>query len=1252
MTKLRHRQKKLTHDWAGSKKREVLGSNGKLQNPLLMPVKKGQVTEFRKAFSAYARATKGEMTDGRKNMFTHSFEPFKTKPSLHQCELADKAYQSLHSYLPGSLAHFLLSAHALGFRIFSKSGEATAFQASSKIEAYESKLASELACVDLSIQNLTISTLFNALTTSVRGKGEETSADPLIARFYTLLTGKPLSRDTQGPERDLAEVISRKIASSFGTWKEMTANPLQSLQFFEEELHALDANVSLSPAFDVLIKMNDLQGDLKNRTIVFDPDAPVFEYNAEDPADIIIKLTARYAKEAVIKNQNVGNYVKNAITTTNANGLGWLLNKGLSLLPVSTDDELLEFIGVERSHPSCHALIELIAQLEAPELFEKNVFSDTRSEVQGMIDSAVSNHIARLSSSRNSLSMDSEELERLIKSFQIHTPHCSLFIGAQSLSQQLESLPEALQSGVNSADILLGSTQYMLTNSLVEESIATYQRTLNRINYLSGVAGQINGAIKRKAIDGEKIHLPAAWSELISLPFIGQPVIDVESDLAHLKNQYQTLSNEFDTLISALQKNFDLNFNKALLNRTQHFEAMCRSTKKNALSKPEIVSYRDLLARLTSCLYRGSLVLRRAGIEVLKKHKIFESNSELREHVHERKHFVFVSPLDRKAKKLLRLTDSRPDLLHVIDEILQHDNLENKDRESLWLVRSGYLLAGLPDQLSSSFINLPIITQKGDRRLIDLIQYDQINRDAFVMLVTSAFKSNLSGLQYRANKQSFVVTRTLSPYLGSKLVYVPKDKDWLVPSQMFEGRFADILQSDYMVWKDAGRLCVIDTAKHLSNIKKSVFSSEEVLAFLRELPHRTFIQTEVRGLGVNVDGIAFNNGDIPSLKTFSNCVQVKVSRTNTSLVQTLNRWFEGGKVSPPSIQFERAYYKKDDQIHEDAAKRKIRFQMPATELVHASDDAGWTPSYLLGIDPGEYGMGLSLVSINNGEVLDSGFIHINSLINFASKKSNHQTKVVPRQQYKSPYANYLEQSKDSAAGDIAHILDRLIYKLNALPVFEALSGNSQSAADQVWTKVLSFYTWGDNDAQNSIRKQHWFGASHWDIKGMLRQPPTEKKPKPYIAFPGSQVSSYGNSQRCSCCGRNPIEQLREMAKDTSIKELKIRNSEIQLFDGTIKLFNPDPSTVIERRRHNLGPSRIPVADRTFKNISPSSLEFKELITIVSRSIRHSPEFIAKKRGIGSEYFCAYSDCNSSLNSEANAAANVAQKFQKQLFFEL
>lgn len=1242
--------KNKSNPWAGSRKREVVGSNGTLQSVFLKECGIGETTELRKAIASTARASVKEQEVGRSTMLTRPFQASNRAyngqdnafmPTDKVMSMLSDAHIALNTFEKGSVGKLLLDLHSLGFRIFSKAGLAGSFRAADIIKADEDAFRKSLDDAGFSLPSLTIPNLYNSITSSIRGKGENTDIGVLAARFFMSFVAvrTPNEKDVKTKSYALCVELAKVLCSSYKTYTELSKEAKNSFHILTPVFSKLGV-ASPVPALQKLSKILDTDGDLKYCTITFDADAPQFPLDIK-PETSLMAIAARYAQEAQDNGVNVTNYVQEAMTTSNANGIGWFINKGFSLLPVATDDELMAATGANRNNKEFKGLINSINAVHTPKLFDGFSFSDIRSDLKGKIDSFVANHLSRISLCRDSLISLTPQLTDWIAEVEKHS-HLIASTGAYN-QPMLEELAVLVAEGTEASFVLSGSSKQTLSYKLIEKSIKNYQEAKRSLDYAAGLTNQINAVLKRSDAT-DFVHLPVEVNNLMELPTFGEPILSPKQDREKSSERLGIFTSELSDLIGTLSTSYNLSYDKALESRKAFFEPLIKGKHRTIKSTAEF-AYRDLVSRLTKLAYSGTEEFRTLVVDALWSAGIFSDKEELVEHITKRQHYVVVHPMDNKPKKLLRTSGNQPRLDLLFESLLDDPRLSVKDRTHLQLLHYSILLMGLPENVDTSLLPVDTLQEFGDYRFVSLLRSPKIPRVAAQSLINTAYRSRISGLLYRLNKRQFVHTQSFAPYLTSRLVYVPKATEWLVPVQQFEGRYAALLGSDLMVWIDDRKMDVLETAKKISGDKE--FPVIDKLSLLKDMPHSYAINAGIVGMGMTETAITIEPKGIKRASKRSGLIPISLPRNNRPAVKAIENWMTGSKISPPLIQFQSAYNLVNEEVVEDKEKRKILFKIPVTESSQVQPKGLDSDIKIIGIDPSEYGLGLSLTDFN-GTVIDSGFMHVNSLINHIKRKKEHKTITTPRQEYKAHYSNHLQQSAKAAVGDIAHILDRLLSEFNCIMVFENQGEQSFNGSD-VWDKIISLYSFSENKAQDAERVSHWFGAKFWDYTGISRKLPSENKPKPFIGFPATRVGAAGNSQRCSSCGRNPIDAARSMMAGG---QTSIVGGTLRVKNGELSLFNPNPANAAQRRREGLAPEWVQVGDKSFPAVSPGSKEGREIITIIRRSIRRAPSHRKTTQGIESVYHCAYSDCGHTTNAEANAAINTAQKLSGQLSVDL
>lgn len=1228
----------------------IKGSKGPLRKVLSAPMGRSETTRLREEFAYHASGSDRDAAEGYSQLYVHRVPIKKSVPSNAVWNAIDHDYWLLNSFEPGALPHFFLLVHQLGFRIFPKAAAAQSFKAKAAIAAYDTAFTISLSNLDMDIiTDGSIDSLINAITSQVRGKGDKCTIEVLTQRMCLWLTGKVPSQ-VSGKDANFDELVnqlSQSLLDTFDTWRSLNSDVNGALDAISPVLQSY--SIDTSPLFKAYLEIEQLADatdpDFKFSTVVYSGSEDLSELN---PADTLMALCARYAHEGIQSGANPTKYAQECITTDKGKGLSWLFSKGLALLKAGDAKKLSSGFAVPNDTESQNRLKRLMAAasaLKLPTMLTGYSHKDYRSKLQGSVDSFCANHLNRLKAWTGSVQSEIP-YDQIVDLWGVVPEKEKDITGALTTATALlNTLKQDLPQFTTAVDVLSGESTFSDSDSFLKHK-GQLESFIGKVAFINSSLERVKGYAKRKSLDLPSVELPAYWKDSIGLPRLAPTMSSIEQDRAELTISNQRMVESFNRLMAEIVENYRPTYDKAILNREAFFVDVCSETKKSAISDPKIVASREILSRLFSVLQRGSANLQSEALKILKKSSIWpEDKADQRtitECIRDKKHYVHVHPLDQKPKKLVRFNQTGFDefnALTFIDALRQGEGLSDSDINNLRLCESSIQLLGLPESIDRSVFH-DINESQLPPDLRGALSNPVVDRSTATRIIQSALKSALSGQRFRLNKTKFNHTLSFSHLEGNAVRYIPKDKDWKVPLHRIEGRFAPCFASNLIVWKDDGIVDSAQTALKIADGIKNISESSRGLwlAFLRELPHTFGVATGITGFGEEMTSLSIDKGVVSKKK--ERVSEIAIARDNQKLKTALDSMFESGKLSPPLVQLCRSFVIQNNEVVEQKHKRRVNVNIPIASTTDASIGT-WAPSYLLGIDPGAYGLGLALTDIK-GNVIDSGFIHINGLIEYAKAKSNHEKVNMPKQQYRSPYSNHLSNLLKGAVGEVTHVIDHLVCELNAMPVFEAIGGNREPW-EQVFNHVIERYCYGDNDSQNAVRINHWRGAKMFKTE-LLRIAPGEKKAKPMNAFPGVRVSSYGNSQLCPACERNAIETVRQHGSEMT--NVSIKNSKLELPNGTIKLTQPDPASAVTRRLKQQAPLRVDVADRTFKSLKGK--EGKELQVMIKRSQRQAPERTHGKQGIESVFHCVYTSCNHVQNAEEVAAINTAKKLAGQL----
>ena len=1182
----------------------------------------------RLAFAQQAIANKREEREGFNQMYVHQLTARKTTPPASVWASIDADYIALQSTASGSVFHFLMAVLCNGFRIFPKAGDAIQYKQQAALAEHDAALFKGLSDDDASIfSSLTCASLFNGLTTAFRGKGSDIGKEELGKRIALILVGRPSSEPRV---QEVCELAVGRIMEDYGTYAEVKQNAMLCAGAIADAIGLGKTAMShIDKAFMKIEALNErLPSDVKSATIAFDPQLSPIPFDR--PADALMPLIAFYAKEYVSAGLKAKDCSK-SITTTNGNGLSWLFNKGLKLFRTLSVGEIAERFSVPEAHSEALTAIKQVASaINVSSTFGSSATKDALGFVQGFIDSTISNHINRTKASLSELS-DFEPITINNAPFD-KDAFIACGISEEAFENALEYFKGPFKEDVDKALMLIGEADVEVA---FEEARSSYERLCAMGSYLSGATRQLNNVFKNES-DKQLVFeqdIPAATS----LFFIGDPIEEIAADRETLLRLKADITYQFEQLMQDLVKTNKLSFTDILTRKAATFADACAATKRKALSRSQLVAARFYLSRLTSMAYRGSKALRSALYKYLLEAELCYQEldkKELREHIFNRMHFCFLSPYDTGRKKLLRLDDealSAFDAMAAIDHLLSCE-INEKDALNLNALKLTILCNGIDKLDTQTVMPLAGICHV-PAHFQYLLTQEVLSGSEASTLLNAIVTSKLSGINYRLNKSTFIHRQTFKLATGNRLFLEPKEPLWSVPEGLLDSSRASVFESNYCVI-DNGQLNVVETVNAI--VKAGELPEKEqakVSWLLKQIPARWFIQAGVSGWGETLNAFQVNEGKVSPVKKASGLVPIKIGARAGKLRTALNSLFSVGKSSPPTLTFERSFELIDEEVVEHKAGRQVIFNLPINQPTQ-SDNADWSPKYIIGIDPSETGFGVGVIE-PDGTIVDSGFVHCHESVNYAKAKELHTNKTQPRQEYKKPYSNHLSKQRDIAVGEITNALDNLMLTLDGLLVFEMVNSNAAPAFRDVWETVIQRYTWGDNDAQNSRRIQHWGGASRWlttfvDANG-----------EQIKVFPGAKIGGANTSYPCPVCKRNALAIVKD---ELNVKQtVSVNDGELVIGEHTLEVFEPDKDSMQHRKTNQLTPLFVP-ATRIYKDATTTNTNGKDLVRMIARSIRRSPAGRNSSLSTISQYHCVFTDCEATGNADGFAAINIARKY--------
>ncbi|WP_298636757.1 type V CRISPR-associated protein Cas12c [uncultured Umboniibacter sp.] len=1205
--------------------------------------------EGRAAFSGkFARLTNTEKKEGLSDLKTITV-PCDNIPSQFFFDHVERDYMTLFSNNQDSLSYFLVAAHALGFRVFASSGARASYAALSVLSDDNIQIAKQLAAHNLTLPSFTASSFYSAFTTPVKGKDEIILSDAMNRLSMSLL-GRLGQRNESAfkPEDVLLHRWSNLLIEQFGTWANLLNDIDGVLIALKDELSALGIYSLIASGVEKYVEvrrsLTEVGEDakaLKTSTIHFDESASN-EYT-EDYSLMLLAVVRRYAREGALLDANIKNYTKEAITTANGNGLGWLFNKGIKSFRTLEVSKLAVLLGVpECSLDRLNVLVDLAKNLPAVSAVDDGAVSGSRAKVQGSIDSAVANLLGRALSDLETLEAfdmapTTEFLDELSEcdDAEIARVLGAIDLTVENVSDISAEVSVVIAEATRALEVLLGRIDGDLAWSV--EALARYDSASDLVG---GIKGAIDGAAKRGRI---------AKMSSAKLPLVNRlPTFNARVPLAELRrNNRATLDvakSEWSEVFNGLATTFSLSLDAAIDVLGQQFGGAGELAGRTT-------ALRFVLNRLCRLAYQGSDVFRgELIIELMNQGVIGRTKKQrraMKNFVERQDGVVFLHPLATRKKPLISLDLKVIDLTGLFAALEQ--KLSSVEAEKVNGLKATIMLGNLPARVGKSELPELLVKSINDDK-------DVASRNTIQKTISRVWLSKINGLERNLAKTQF--TDKLSLSFGTKQAFALSpnlDRPWYWQSSWSDNpRLSKLL--GFVVFEDEekGLIDTRQTLKAITKLKCEAATSlrESVGDLLSSMPHKWVALVEVKGMSESAQStvLGFDAKGFKMMKGSVTPINLRTTRYASEVQRRLSEALRGKvKLSPPSIKVVRSFTVEDQgDVKEQVHKRTLLLDVPITSVVDTSEHKVWCPNVVIGVDPAESGFGVSVVDIDSGSVLDACFISVNAITRYYQLTEKHRQAHQPKAAYRSPYSNHLELARKGAMGMVTNMLDKLILKLEGILAIESVSQESVTIR-KFWEHVAQLYAFGDNGAQNDVRKQHWGGGFTFSTN-LLRSVrlPTGKiaAPKPFNGGPGTTVSGAFTSSICPCCERNGVMALRSAIADA--EEIEVNGGRLRFGDHVMKVDKLDQNHLDIVSSRHIERSYSPIRSMDRQIIKPGSKAEKDLVRSLHKSARRLPKYRKTTGSQYSEYHCLYEDCDYVGHADAAAAINIARRLVNSL----
>lgn len=1153
------------------------------------------------------------------------------------------AYNAIEGTGPGTLFDYWAKLHMAGFRFFPSSGAATIFRQQA---IFQDADWNALFCKQTGRDWpwFVPSKLFERFTKAPREVGKKDGSIKSIAftpenvanECHVLITGGSINDKTPADQKDFFLRMGKALADTFDSWKEANADavrPMQELDtFLKDEGLKLPSLQSMAEKYGPTLP--------EYATIAWEGGKSTTCTNLA-PA-VFARCASRYENEI---DSGISKFVQAQATTPNVTALSWLFGNGLEYFRTAPIDTIMQELDVAKTARNAIQSVK-DAALALPEInvFGKKNYSTFRPNFGGKIDSWIANYASRLLLLKSLLGEFEPGFELPPEVYRNHSMMSGIDMNEMELKELVAAVYANAEMAGRAVDVLLGQeegdidaaiTKFEHFSALLDTLSGTLNTMASRYERAVEIAGKDEGRLE--SIVSCKFAIPKWCKPVPKLVGISGGLPDVEAEVETLNKVYTDVRMKMHARYEHIyeyvrSKGGKIDVYTAL--EARELEQL----KKLNVATPErahVQARRAVLHRIGRAVQTCSEATKQKFCAAVLETGVFENHSHLNTFIFNQKGAIYRSPFDRARNGQYRMNAS---VLLKVDWLalaykLSADILESGNRDAyedaLRLERTFMQLnlSGIPVMEYPSSLATPDIEVEVPVTMSMQLAKPEVTADV-LQRAFNLYSSVLSGLTFKLLRKGFVVKMRFGISDDTQLLYVPKNKEWNVPRQY--------LNAETGIGIAARLISSKNPAEMVEEVEKG---APEVLGeFMRQAPHDWFYNPSFEG--VQVDGRVVAKGDIGQSRKLKGYRLVGAPSYKSVLDKSLIGLADIGRacvvVEIPYKQDATA----DFRAVVTQGVPRITLSLPVTERITSTEkDESMLFDRFVAIDLGERGIGYAVFDARTLEKLDSGYKAIKDIANLVRRTQHYENRPNERQKFQAKFNVNLSELRENTVGSVCHHINRICAYYNAFPVLEYMVPDKlNKQVKSVYEAVTNRYVWSSTDAHKTARVQFWLGGEGWEHPYLK----AAKDKKPLILSPGRGVPSKGTSQRCSCCGRNPMEVLASLKDKDKIAVLdgkaKIGGVEFKLFERT----RETKEDVEKRRRSNKRPSME-------QQLSPGNYTVEELRSVVRNNMRRAPADRRSPDTTVSRYHCVYADCGHSMHADENAANNIGEKFKSELF---
>lgn len=984
-----------------------------------------------------------------------------------------------------------------------------------------------------------------------------------------------------------------------------------------------------------------------------------------------------------------------------ANALSNVFGTTLQMWQNKSADDIQTYYNIPNHQKHIIQPIQDIAKGLAADTFlktKKSHYADYRKVLQGNIDSWTSNYSKRLDALIQALNTDDEKsisknlntIKLKIKGIDID--YGTLFQGIDMDADGLYAFMDGLKAGIADTKTALQNMQGNVDESNFEtvadfsESLSLFHGIIASINNNIKQYNDENNLKKKDAIQDIKHELP---KKLDKIPhFRGSTLFDKDIYKQQTQTDFKTLLDTIDTQYKKL--NPDIN-------------ALVSVQKKRFHDTTDDFVLQFLFHRFVGSMRNMSDTTKHIFIQYAFDNTWITNKKDINKYLFAHQGAFWRSPKSNSRHQPYTSLNCNAFSVPKIADFLSHFKAKVTDTKSYFeyiqcdFAYKSLCISGLEGDIPNKDFNVKTAKKADGEPLIILspilkmILNNDVVSSSIAQKIFNTYGSKLRGMIFTLSRTQFMDKITLRRVGDEYLHYIPKDTQWEIPNHIWntDNPISRALET-FGISRNNPIIQVMDIYDQIHK-NKTHHTNPDIRALLKQMPHswgygniktmpygetKKCCKVERKGnLSFKKNIHVMRLIGASSHKTILDDYLIH-AKTEFSVSNTKSKKYKGFQFGTFELVMDIPYTQniacdKNTGTIDITIKKcpaKLSLNIPVNEVFNGEQHD--IQQNIVAIDLGEYGIGYAVFDIadyrDNGTftIHDSGTIPIPAIRNVKTRATKYRNTQSNKAHFKSNYNNKMEQVRKNAVGDVRNVINTLMKKHNAFPIFETSVDNLESGGNQlklIYKSIQNYYTFSSTDAHKTLRQWYWninnpsiktdipvyenieWDAHHQDISNLDT---IETKKETLKLHPATRVSVAYTSQTCYDCERcatayikNTYDKTAQMSVDS--------NGRVTLQDGsTIRLYAHSKQDEKSQLRT---PMTNPLKSDNYKR--------DDLIKHIKKNMRRPHISKNSKDTSQSRFFCVYGDCKNhqkldgknrinGIHADENAAKNIGKRFLK------